>query len=105
MKHILNNLSEEVKNNIREQHTGGMSVNTDRFKTLMESKLGNVKPIVSEEEKESWLSKRKIGKEMRDAARRWVNSKSDEERDEIEMEFKDHDGWIKAIGDAYDEQW
>ena len=42
---------------------------------------------------------------MRDAARRWVNSKSDEERDEIEMVFKDHDGWVKAIGDAYDEQW
>ena len=50
MKHILNNLSEEVKNSIREQHTGGMSVNTDRFKTLMESKLGNVKPLVSERE-------------------------------------------------------
>lgn len=103
MKHILNNLSEEEKNSIREQHTGGMSVNTDRFKTLMESKLGDAKPFLSEQE--SWLSKIKIGKEMRDAARRWVNSKSDEERDEIEMEFKDHDGWVKAIGDAYDEQW
>ena len=62
MKHILNNLSEEVKNSIREQHTGGMSVNTDRFKTLMESKLGNVKPMVSEEERNLGYLKEKLVK-------------------------------------------
>jgi len=49
MKHLLNNLSEEEKNSIREQHEGGMKVNVDRFKTLMESKSGNVKPLISEE--------------------------------------------------------
>lgn len=48
MKHLLNNLSEEEKNRIREQHEGGMRVNTDRFKTLIESKLGNAKPLLSE---------------------------------------------------------
>jgi hypothetical protein len=31
MKHILNNLSEEEKNAIREQHTGGMKVMTGNF--------------------------------------------------------------------------
>jgi hypothetical protein len=49
MKHLLNNLSEEEKNSIREQHEGGMKVNTDRFKKLMESKSGNVKPLINEE--------------------------------------------------------
>ena len=33
MKHILNNLSEEEKNAIREQHTGGMKVMTENFST------------------------------------------------------------------------
>lgn len=48
MKHLLNNLSEEEKNSIREQHSGGMKVNTERFKSLSESKLGNVKPLVEQ---------------------------------------------------------
>jgi hypothetical protein len=41
MKHLLNNLSNEEKNRIREQYEGGMSVDNSRFKKLMESKLGN----------------------------------------------------------------
>ena len=49
MKHILNNLSNEEKNKIREQHEGGMKVDTSRFRKLMESKLGNSKPLVSEQ--------------------------------------------------------
>ena len=48
MKHLLNNLSEEEKNSIREQHTGGMLVNNSRFNTLLENKLGNVKPLVEQ---------------------------------------------------------
>lgn len=48
MKHLLNNLSEEEKNRIREQHEGGMKVNTEKFKSLLESKLGNAKPLLSE---------------------------------------------------------
>ena len=51
MKHLLNNLSEEEKNSIREQHTGGMQVNNGRFNSLLENKLGNSKPLVSEQEK------------------------------------------------------
>lgn len=49
MKHLLNNLSEEEKNRIREQHEGGMKVNTDKFKTLLESRSGNVKPLLNEQ--------------------------------------------------------
>jgi hypothetical protein len=49
MKHILNNLSEQEKNSIREQHTGGMKVMTESFSKLLNSKLGDVKPMVSEQ--------------------------------------------------------
>ena len=48
MKHLLNNLSEEEKNSIREQHTGGMQVSNNRFNTLLESTLGNAKPLVEQ---------------------------------------------------------
>ena len=46
MKHLLNNLTEQEKNSIREQHTGGMRVSNNRFKALLENKLGNAKPLV-----------------------------------------------------------
>ena len=49
MKHILNNLSNEEKNRIREQHEGGMKVDSSKFKKLLENKLGNSKPLVSEQ--------------------------------------------------------
>jgi hypothetical protein len=49
MKHILNNLSEQEKNSIREQHTGGMKVMTENFNKLINSKLGDSKPLVSEQ--------------------------------------------------------
>jgi hypothetical protein len=49
MKHILNNLSEEEKNAIREQHSGGMKVMTENFNKLLNSKLGDAKPLVNEQ--------------------------------------------------------
>lgn len=49
MKHILNNLTEQEKNAIREQHTGGMKVMTDKFKQLLETKQGDVKPYLNED--------------------------------------------------------
>jgi Zn/Cd-binding protein ZinT len=48
MKHLLNNLSSEEKNRILKQYEGGMSVDTSKFKTLSESKLGNAKPLINE---------------------------------------------------------
>jgi hypothetical protein len=49
MKHILNNLTEVEKNAIREQHSGGMKVNTEKFNLMVEKKLGDVKQYLSEQ--------------------------------------------------------
>jgi len=49
MKHILNDLTEQEKNAIREQHTGGMKVITENFSKLTNSKLGDSKPFVNEQ--------------------------------------------------------
>lgn len=49
MKHILNDLSEEEKNAIREQHTGGMKINNQKFSELISKVLGDVKPYLSEQ--------------------------------------------------------
>jgi hypothetical protein len=49
MKHILNDLTEQEKNAIREQHAGGMKVMTENFSKLTNSKLGDSKPLVSEQ--------------------------------------------------------
>ncbi len=49
MKHLLNNMSEEEKNSIREQHAGGMKVMIENFSKLVNSKLGDSKPLVSEQ--------------------------------------------------------
>jgi hypothetical protein len=50
MKHILNNMSEQEKNSIREQHAGGMKVMTENFNKLINSKLGDSKPLVEQKE-------------------------------------------------------
>jgi hypothetical protein len=49
MKHLLNDLSEEVKNSILEQHTGGMKVMTESFSRLLNAKLGDAKPLVEQD--------------------------------------------------------
>jgi murein DD-endopeptidase MepM/ murein hydrolase activator NlpD len=49
MKHLLNNLSEEEKNSIRNQYTGEIKVVTENFKKLLNSKLGDVRPLVDDE--------------------------------------------------------
>ncbi len=51
MKHLLNDLSEQEKNSIREQHTGGMKVMTENFSRLLNSKSGDVKTLVEEQSK------------------------------------------------------
>ena len=52
MKHLLNNIPQEEKNRILEQHRGGKSIDTTRFKVLLESKSGNVKPLIMNESEE-----------------------------------------------------
>jgi hypothetical protein len=48
MKHLLNDLSEEVKNSIREQHTGGMKVMTENFSKLTNTKSGGVETLMEQ---------------------------------------------------------
>jgi hypothetical protein len=50
MKHLLNNLSEEEKNRIREQHTGGKKIIIENFNKLVNTKLGDAKPLTEQEE-------------------------------------------------------
>jgi len=56
MKHLLNDIPEWERNSIREQHKGGTTIDTSRFKKLMESKLGNVKPLINEMDDEDYIS-------------------------------------------------
>ena len=53
MKHILNNLTEEEKKTIREQHTGGIKIVNENFSKLVNTKLGDVKPMVNEQDGEN----------------------------------------------------
>jgi len=52
MKHLLNNLTEEEKNSIREQHKGGMNVVTENFSKLINTKSGDVKSFIKEQRDE-----------------------------------------------------
>jgi hypothetical protein len=49
MKHILNDLSSDEKNRILEQYNGEKTIDVKNFKRLLESQLGNVKPLINEE--------------------------------------------------------
>jgi len=42
MKHLLNNISEEEKNSIREQHSGGMTLMNEKFQQMVDKQLGHV---------------------------------------------------------------
>jgi hypothetical protein len=45
-------MSEEEKNSIREQHTGGRNLMIENFNKLISTKSGDVKPLVNEQYKE-----------------------------------------------------
>jgi hypothetical protein len=49
MKHILNNLTEQEKQSILEQHKGGMKVMNENFSKLIKATLGDAKPLVNEQ--------------------------------------------------------
>ena len=49
MKHILNDLSSDEKNRILEQYNGEKTIDVKNFKRLLESQLGNVKPLLNEQ--------------------------------------------------------
>jgi len=50
MKHLLNNLSEEEKNSIREQHEGGMKIINENFHKMVSKKLGDVDLYINEQQ-------------------------------------------------------
>jgi hypothetical protein len=88
MKHLLNNLSEEEKNSIREQHEGGMKLDTSRFRTLLESKSGEVKPLVEQEDDYPRINLRKHFDKERELN---PDLMGDDEWDEFNNDFKDED--------------
>ena len=52
MKHLLNDMSQEEMNSIREQHTGGKKITVENFSNMVNKKLGEVPTILSESESE-----------------------------------------------------
>jgi hypothetical protein len=50
MKHILNDLSSEERNSLLEQHKGSLKVRTENFSKLINTKLGDSKPFLAEQE-------------------------------------------------------
>ena len=88
MKHLLNNLSEEEKNSIREQHEGGMKLDTSRFRTLLESKSGDVKPLVEQEDDYPRINLRKHFDKERELN---PDLMGDDEWDEFNNDFEDED--------------
>jgi hypothetical protein len=57
MKHLLNDLSDEEKNSIREQHTGGKKLVIENFNKLVNTKLGDAKPFLNEQTEEANITK------------------------------------------------
>lgn len=58
MKNLFNDLSDDVKKTILEKYDGELNVNTEKFKKLIETRSGEVKPLVNEDD--SLLPKLKI---------------------------------------------
>ena len=50
MKNLLNNLSQSEKNRILEQYNNSLLIDTSKFKKLLESKLGDIKPLIENRE-------------------------------------------------------
>jgi len=50
MKHLLNDMSQEEMNSIREQHTGGKKITVENFSNMVNKKLGEVPTLLSESE-------------------------------------------------------
>jgi len=87
MKHLLNNLSEEEKNRIREQHEGGMNLAIDNFKKLVETKSGDAKPYLNEQNAQT-LPSRRITRSLTvddidSLAKKIVGKLDDELKDEL----------------------
>lgn len=74
MKHLLNNLSEQEKNAIREQHTGGMKLSNEKFRNLVEGKLGDVKTLVKESNTSKRFGKKGIAEQLETKEKSDINN-------------------------------
>lgn len=102
MKHLLNDLSEQEKNSIREQHTGGMKVMTESFSKLINSKLGDVKPMVNEQgplNKKLDPKKMEVEERLRqEVYKKYGCGKQSDTFDSLVEKYQ------KAVNDAYEKE-
>jgi hypothetical protein len=87
MKHLLNELSDSEKNRILEQYDNSLIVETKKFNKFINSKLGNVKPLLEQEED----SMEDDEEDEEDEEDYYLDIDSDEEGDEMEDEEEDED--------------
>lgn len=74
MKHLLNSMSEQEKNAIREQHTGGMKLSNEKFRNLVEGKLGDVKTLVKESNTSKRFGKKGIVEQLETKEKSDINN-------------------------------
>jgi len=84
MKHLLNELSDSEKNRILEQYDNSLIIETKKFNKFINSKLGNVKPLLEQEEDS-------MEDDEEDEEDYYLDIDSDEEGDEMEDEEEDED--------------
>ena len=92
MKHLLNNMSEAEKRAIREQHEGGMKVDVSRFKSLLESTMGNVKPLISEQDDVTTQTTTVVA-----PTTQTTTAAPTTQTTTAAPKSETHDGWVKVI--------
>jgi hypothetical protein len=99
MKHLLNNLSSEEKNSIREQHAGGMKVMTENFSRLINAKSGEVKPLVSEQDEmdDTMVNKAGSGENLRASVRVTVKNLTKETEETINSKLWNTKDWNELL--------
>jgi len=85
MKHLLNDMSQDEMNSIREQHTGGKELTIENFSEMVNKKLGEVPTLVTESE----LEEQGLGARMR--ANREARKQSKEAN-------RKYDNWARSKG-------
>ena len=99
MKHLLNNLSSEEKNSIREQHAGGMKVMTENFSKLINAKSGDVKPLVSEQDEmdDMMINKPGSGENLRSSVRVTVKNLTKGNEETVNGKLYDNNNWDELL--------
>ena len=85
MKHLLNDMSQDEMNSIREQHTGGKELTIENFSEMVNKKLGEVPTLVTESE----LEEQGLGARMR------ANKEARKQSKEANRKY---DNWARSKG-------